>query len=276
VVTFDDIDSRLKSGRYEPVDCEAHRSLNIDALPVDAEESVYIRFGDVPESGRSVSAIDGRTEAGVSVYEATIESVPADVDEPGMFCPFGPKLLQVILLAQRETYLVTGTEVGRGTDGEPLLEDVDVVAPLTKRSGMSGWVIEDEDDTDRGEGEDGSTGDEEADQEDRITEYQQHNNFRGRTDTYRRTADGTVVGPAMHRAIERVAQRGPYSAKLPLAESVGPRGSRDYGYRIVNRCVGYNGFPELDPDHEAATPQGLGAVVLTDRGEEYLAACEAA
>lgn len=85
---------------------------------------------------------------------------------------------------------------------------------------------------------------------------------------YRTTDDGKLVGPKMHRAVRAVAKHGPYSAKLPLAESVGPHSSRRYGYEIVDRCIPT--LLELDPDHEAATASGRGAVVLTDEGRRYL------
>jgi hypothetical protein len=87
--------------------------------------------------------------------------------------------------------------------------------------------------------------------------------------TIRTTKDGEQVGPKMHAAIIRVAVSGPYPSKNQLAISVGPNGSQDYGYRIVNRCVG-KGLLAIDPENEVATPKGRGAVVLTEKGERYL------
>lgn len=129
-VTFDDINDRLATGRYEIVDCEAKRSLDLDALPVTPDDDVYIRFGDIPDNEHSTNHIDNTREQGVSVYAASLESVPPDTDAPGRFVPHGPKLLQVILLLNRHAYLVTGDEVGRGTDGEPLLKNIDVICDL--------------------------------------------------------------------------------------------------------------------------------------------------
>lgn len=76
------------------------------------------------------------------------------------------------------------------------------------------------------------------------------------------------IGPKMKLAVKLVARHGAYSAKLPLAESVGPHGSRQYGYETVNRCV-KRGLFELDPEHPDATPQGSGAVVLTEKGTRF-------
>lgn len=85
----------------------------------------------------------------------------------------------------------------------------------------------------------------------------------------RTTEQGEIVGPRMHKAIKRVRSRGPYASKNELAISVGPNGSQDYGYRIVNRCL-RKGLVELDEEHPDATPQGRGAVVITQKGIDYL------
>lgn len=87
--------------------------------------------------------------------------------------------------------------------------------------------------------------------------------------TYRKTQSGELVGHKMHAAIQLVAQRGAYSSRNQLAMTVGPNGSQDYGYRIVNRCVRKD-LLAVDSDHPDATPNGRGAVVLTDKGEQYL------
>lgn len=87
--------------------------------------------------------------------------------------------------------------------------------------------------------------------------------------TIRTTSEGEQVGPKMHSAIDRVHSLGPYASKNELAISVGPHGSSDYGYRIVDRCLS-KGLLELDPNHPDATPSGLGAVVLTQKGLDYL------
>jgi hypothetical protein len=87
--------------------------------------------------------------------------------------------------------------------------------------------------------------------------------------TIRTTEDNEQVGPKMHSAVIRVHQRGPYSSKNELAISVGPNGSQDYGYRIVDRCIS-KGLLTLDNTHPDATPRGRGAVILTQKGLDYL------
>jgi len=44
------------------------------------------------------------------------------------------------------------------------------------------------------------------------------------------------VGPKMAQAVEYVRDN-PGCAKLPVAEHVGPNGSRQYGYRTVDRAI---------------------------------------
>lgn len=90
------------------------------------------------------------------------------------------------------------------------------------------------------------------------------------TNYYKTTYEGNVIGTRMHAALVIVAHRGPLASKNQLAIKVGPNGSQDYGYRIVNRCL-RDGLLTVDSDHEVANPHGLGAVILTERGYDYLA-----
>ena len=86
--------------------------------------------------------------------------------------------------------------------------------------------------------------------------------------TIRTTADGDRVGPRMHLAV-KLAQS-VYPSKKQLAERVGPNGSLDYGYRIVDRCIRKGLISRPDPSHPAAEVRGKGAVVVTAKGRRYL------
>lgn len=134
--------ARIDNGRYESIDVECEKSLDMDALPVEASEELYIRFGDLPDGERSYDHTNNRQEDGVSVYEGRVR--PTADDTPGVFVPVGQKLAQVLLLATRTTYLVTGDEVGRGQDGEPLLRNVETVCELTSPKGTRGFVPKDD------------------------------------------------------------------------------------------------------------------------------------
>jgi len=87
--------------------------------------SVYVRYGDLPVNGRSANHADGTAESGVSVYrgmylEATGEAIalPAtNAEACGM-----------LTIADRQMYIVSGREVGTGSDGEPVLADAKIVA----------------------------------------------------------------------------------------------------------------------------------------------------
>lgn len=87
--------------------------------------------------------------------------------------------------------------------------------------------------------------------------------------TIRSTEDGEQVGPKMHGAVQAAARKD-WQSKNELAKHVGPNGSQDYGYRIVNRCIRKGLISRPKPDHEAANPHGQGAITLTEKGQRYL------
>lgn len=87
--------------------------------------------------------------------------------------------------------------------------------------------------------------------------------------TMRTTEDNETVGPKMHSAVKIIGRYGPKASMNQLAITVGPHGSQDYGYRIVNRCL-RKGLLKVHPGHPDASPHGRGAVVLTDKGARYL------
>jgi hypothetical protein len=91
--------------------------------------------------------------------------------------------------------------------------------------------------------------------------------------TIRTTENGEQVGPKMHQCVQYASET-VWSSKNQLAQAVGPNGSQDYGYRIVNRCL-RKGLVELDAGHPDATPNGRGAVVISEKGQRYLSNQEA-
>lgn len=90
----------------------------------DAQQ-VYLRFGDLPASGRSRNSRDNRDESGVSVFRGLLlptgEARPlfSRNDELGSFMAGG--------LLRRPLYVVSGQEIGVGSDGEPVLTNAKVV-----------------------------------------------------------------------------------------------------------------------------------------------------
>lgn len=80
---------------------------------------VYIRFGKLPEGGRSRNYRDNVLESGVSVYEA--RKMP---DSSYIAFLSGVDQVSASLITTRDDiYEVEGSESGRGADGEPVLLD---------------------------------------------------------------------------------------------------------------------------------------------------------
>jgi len=82
---------------------------------------VYIRFGDLPPGGKSYNHATGDYEDGVSVYRGKLYhdgSWAVDIGiNQGAWC----------LFSDRPVYLVSGREVGIGSDGEPVLADCAII-----------------------------------------------------------------------------------------------------------------------------------------------------
>ena len=90
----------------------------------------YVRFGAVPESGRSYNRIDNRTEAGVSVYAAWITEGVVYLDCTDTYAT-------VALGSESALYEVAGVEISeRGGDNEPLLTSARQLAELSQD-----WVV---------------------------------------------------------------------------------------------------------------------------------------
>lgn len=96
-----------------------------------ADDVMYIRFGDLPETGRSWNDELGNEEAGISVYQAEWQSSDRDV-----VCVTVPSDICIGTISQiedRPVYIVTGTLLAEvGGDGEPLMVDAtaELVGPV--------------------------------------------------------------------------------------------------------------------------------------------------
>lgn len=94
------------------------------AQRADLPSALYIRWNDLPKNGRSRNHATGKLEKGVSVYGAQYNPVTDLIEyaEDGTGC----HAALTYLLSGAPCYLVTGTEVARGSDGEPILHDVQI------------------------------------------------------------------------------------------------------------------------------------------------------
>lgn len=81
-------------------------------------EKGYIRFGDIPESGKSYNYRDNFYEEGVSAYHAVF--FPDGSYEILQHNPF--ELFGAHLYSNRPAYRLYGEELGTGSDGEPVLK----------------------------------------------------------------------------------------------------------------------------------------------------------
>ena len=113
-----------KDGHNQPVINCIHLETQaaIDAAKAETQakfagsERGYIRFGNLPEGGKSRNHRDNTLEAGVSCFEAEIAT-------SGDFRLLLTPVLEVsyLTVADRPAYRLYGERVGTGADGEPLL-----------------------------------------------------------------------------------------------------------------------------------------------------------
>lgn len=107
--------------------CADETAANIMRRGDAPRKRFYLRYGDLPSGGRSVNHATGKKEAGVSVYAAKWEPVSGRWRLDGN-AELGAALFSA---AQgRPVYLVSGEEVGRGSDGEPVLKKAKIVAGM--------------------------------------------------------------------------------------------------------------------------------------------------
>lgn len=100
-----------------------------------SDESLYIRFGNIPINGKS-KVYNGEIEIGI---EEGISVYPAFEDKEGnIILGLNLPITKTSLYTQqhlleydnRPCYLVTGDYVGKGTDGEPLLKNVRIIKEI--------------------------------------------------------------------------------------------------------------------------------------------------
>ncbi len=106
----------------------------------DLSATLYIRYGDIPQGGRSKNYATGQWEKGVSVYAAKYDIETGAIifdDEAGVYDPEAI----MYLTGDRTPHLVTGQEAGAGSDGETLLRKVRIVADLRYDANKGGFEI---------------------------------------------------------------------------------------------------------------------------------------
>ena len=89
-------------------------------------QRVYLRFGVIPQRGFSLNHATKTCEKGISVYHGLLNKNKAIPIMPKPFSDkqFDSTLVTLSGVLNRPLFVVTGTPVGFGSDGEPLLENV--------------------------------------------------------------------------------------------------------------------------------------------------------
>lgn len=114
----------------------AVRLLRASGLPQD----LYLRWGRLPKCGQSRNYATGELESGISAYTAEWNPATERVEfaEDGTL---GGTAFGYVLSGRSDCYLLTGTEIGRGSDGEPLLVDARVIGKLRYDRAQRGFAV---------------------------------------------------------------------------------------------------------------------------------------
>lgn len=101
-------------------------------------KKTYIRYGLIPESGKSYNFRENISENGVSCFEAYKLGKDYIIDVAGGYFTF------VGYAGSKTAYEITGEELlGKGSDGEPLLKDAKIIKKIRKTNGIydiKSWI----------------------------------------------------------------------------------------------------------------------------------------
>lgn len=97
------------------------------------EDPLYLRFGDLPEDGRSlIVPFLGFREVAASVYRGRrIEDASYCIDLRQLLMGVESRQLRLFLYQERPLFVVRGREVGFGGTGEPILVDAQVIEEVS-------------------------------------------------------------------------------------------------------------------------------------------------
>lgn len=115
----------------------AEASARIKTFAPAPVKDAYLRFGELPQSGKSTNWATGESEGGVSCYALAWDIVNAQ------YTLSGTGLLGALIsytMQGVQPYIITGEEVGKGSDGEPILKNVKIVGSAVNT--RDGWNIE--------------------------------------------------------------------------------------------------------------------------------------
>lgn len=99
-------------------------------------EKIFIRFGKIPEDGKSLNHLTNEKEIGISVYEGLKENGKFKIVMPSLTSSACVSLSGLILKAcgrPDDIFIVEGTVIGKGSDGEPLLANCKITQQINKK-----------------------------------------------------------------------------------------------------------------------------------------------
>ena len=88
----------------------------------------YVRYGKLPRGGKSRNYATGELERGVSVFRGEVLPSGEARALPGT----NVLAASMVSLWDRDLYVVSGVEIGTGSDGEPVLKNCKIIAKSTK------------------------------------------------------------------------------------------------------------------------------------------------
>lgn len=149
--TYDEQGQRVAQGRDFVTTPSAEQLARWDAAALDIarrwagrwqelDQPLYIRFGELPRGGRSRNHATGRREAGVSCYEAEYNMVTGALELTGEGLP-GAAIFAAAGAYGKVTLLLTGQEIGYGSDNEPLLHNVKTLGRLIYNPDLGGFTM---------------------------------------------------------------------------------------------------------------------------------------
>lgn len=107
-------------------------------------DEIFVRWNLPPRRGRSRNYLTGDLEAGVSCYRAryneTTRLIELDDDDP-----VDIRTALGYIPLRLPCYLITGREVGRGGDNEPLLRRVKILGDLRYDTTRGGFAFDQQD-----------------------------------------------------------------------------------------------------------------------------------
>lgn len=117
-----DPEDKYFSGRFEHRETKEAKVLQKESMAekFKCAEPGFLRFGDLPEDGRSRNRATSACEAGVSVFRA--EFAQDGSYKPIIRTPQEELSYLMLLCDDRPVYRVWGEVLGQGGDGEPVLK----------------------------------------------------------------------------------------------------------------------------------------------------------